>query len=263
MLLRDRVVVVTGGGAGLGAALARGVSTRDVAATIIVDVCEENASAVADQIDGHPYTADMSIEGDVIDIVNTVQSQWGAIDVWIANAGIGEPSDPFSGNDVYDRMWRLHVMSQVWAARALLPQWLARGSGHFAVVASSNALTTNPTSLSYAVSKHAQLAAVEWLAMTYGQRGISTTAFCPKGMRTPLLLEVAKHNTYAAQALIGAVTPGEAAETFLCAIEADESIAYTHPEILDEARLRLSDHGSYLSGLQRLHELVPDVGRPR
>src|SRR5215207_1847146 len=133
----------------------------------------------------------------------------------------------------------------------------------FVAVVSSNALTTNPVSMAYAMTKHAQLAAVEWLAMTYGDKGIRTTAFCPKGMRTPLLEQHAKTNAYARTALADAVTAEQAAATLIEAVQKDRTIAHTHPAVLDDARMRLDDHAEYVRSLQALHALVPDIGLPR
>ncbi|MGZ5477122.1 MAG: SDR family oxidoreductase, partial [Thermoanaerobaculia bacterium] len=179
------------------------------------------------------------------------------------NAGTGQACDPFTDDSTFTQMWNLHAMSQVWAARALLPAWLDRHSGHFVAVVSSNALTTNPVSMAYAMTKHAQLAAVEWLAMTYGARGITTTAFCPKGMRTPLLEKHAETNAYARTALNDAITPAQAASILIEAIEDDRTIVHTHPAVLADARLRIDDHQAYLKTLEALHELVPDIGAPR
>jgi NAD(P)-dependent dehydrogenase (short-subunit alcohol dehydrogenase family) len=259
----NRAVVVTGAGAGLGACIAGAAAQRGARRVVVADRCEETAEQVARDIGGLAVVADLSTEAGVADVVAAAKADAGVVDIWIANAGTGEFCDPFTDDAVFDRMWRLHVMSQVWAARALIPDWLACGAGHFAAVVSANALTTNPTSMAYAITKHAQLVAVEWLAMTYSTRGIAATAFCPKGMRTPLLLEHAKTNAYAATALADAVTPEEAAAVFIGAIETDQTIAYTHPAVLDQARLRLDDHAEYIRQLQRLHDLVPQVGVPR
>ena len=107
--------------------------------------------------------ADLATEAGVRAVVDAAMRQFGAIDIWIANAGTGQACDPFTDDATFTQMWSLHAMSQVWAARALLPQWLDRRIGHFVAVVSSNALTTNPVSMAYAMTKHAQLAAVEWL----------------------------------------------------------------------------------------------------
>ena len=254
---------MTGAGAGLGLSLARELSTRAPSGLVIADIDEASARAVAAELGGFGVAADLGTELGVRAVVDAAIGRFGAIDIWIANAGTGVACDPFTDDATFTQMWNLHAMSQVWAARALLPGWLDRHSGHFVAVVSANALTTNPVSMGYAMTKHAQLAAVEWLAMTYGGRGVTTTAFCPKGMRTPLLEQHALTNAYARAALDDAIAPEQAATILIDAIEAGHTIAHTHPAVLDAARLRLSDHGAYLKSLEALHALVPEIGTPR
>jgi NAD(P)-dependent dehydrogenase (short-subunit alcohol dehydrogenase family) len=263
MEIRGRVVVVTGAGAGLGLCIAREIIRRYPEGLLIADVDGEAADVAADELGAQSIQADLATESGVRSTFDSAIEQFGRIDMWVANAGTGQACDPFTDDHTFASMWNLHAMSQVWAARALLPAWIDRGRGHFVVVASANALTTNPVSMAYAMTKHAQLAAVEWLAMTYGAVGITTTAFCPKGMRTELLERHARVNAYARQALEDAITAEEAAAILLEAIEEGRSIAHTHPTVLDDARLRLDDHDEHLNLLEGLHALVPDVGTPR
>jgi NAD(P)-dependent dehydrogenase (short-subunit alcohol dehydrogenase family) len=262
-MVDSEVVVVTGAGSGLGAEIAREIRGRSQAPLIIADLDTAKAAAVAAEIGGLAVTADVSTEAGVQSVVNAAMANHGRVDLWIANAGTGLPCDPFSDDDVFDLMWRLHALSIVWAARHLVPAWLERAGGHLVAVVSSNALTSNPVSMGYAMTKHAQLAAVEWVAMTYGGRGVRTTAFCPKGMRTPLLEAHAADNAYARAALSDAVTPREAAKLLLDAIERGATIAHTHPAVLADARRRIDDHDAFIDSLQQLHLLVPEVGTPR
>lgn len=213
------IVVVTGAGSGLGAEIARELRRRSQARLVIADLDPSAADAVAADVSGLAVTADVSTEAGVQAVVEAAMENDGRVDMWIANAGTGLPCDPFSDDSVFDLMWRLHALSIVWAARHLVPEWLKTTRGHLVAVVSSNALTSNPVSMGYAMTKHAQLAALEWVALTYGDRGVRTTAFCPKGMRTPLLEAHAENNAYARAALSDAVTPREAAITLLDAIE--------------------------------------------
>ncbi len=263
MNFHGSVAVITGAGAGLGLCLAREISERGPFGLVLADIDGDSARSVASELGGIGVCADLATETGVRAVVDVAMRQFGAIDIWIANAGTGHACDPFTDDTTFSQMWNLHAMSQAWAARALLPQWLDRRSGHFVAVVSSNALTTNPVSMAYAMTKHAQLAAVEWLAMTYGARGVATTAFCPKGMRTPLLERHAKTNAYARTALDGAITPEEAASMLIDGVERDLSIVHTHPAVLTDARLRIDDHRAYLRSLEELHALVPEIGVPR
>jgi len=151
----------------------------------------------------------------------------------------------------------------VYATRALLPAWIERGEGHFAMVASANALTTNPMSAAYAASKHAELALAEWMAMTYGPRGVITSCFCPKGMLTPMLIAHADDNEYVRESVRTAVTSEAAATMLIDLIESDRFLSTTYPPVMEEYALRATNPDAYIAGLQDTHRrLVPGFGLP-
>ena len=253
MRLEGRVVVVTGGARGLGASAAVIARERGAEAVVVLDR----------DADGADLVCDVGVEEDVQHAVKSVLAQHGRIDVWVQNAGIGAHSSSFTDDEVWHSMWRVHVMAGVYATRHLLPHWLDRGEGHFNAVASSNALTSNPVSAAYAVTKHAELAFTEWLAFTYASRGLEASCFCPKGMRTPLLVEGARVNAYAADALAKSVSQDEAATMLIDLIESGEFLATTYPPVLEEYRLRSTDPAAYLELMRGVHdELVPEVGTP-
>ena len=78
-------------------------------------------------------------------------------------------------------------MAHVYAARAVLPGMLERGSGYLLNTASAAGLLTDISAHAYSVTKHAAVAFAEWLAITYGARGIRVSVLCPQGVRTALL----------------------------------------------------------------------------
>ena len=81
-------------------------------------------------------------------------------------------------------------MAHVRASRELLPAWLERGRGCFVVTASAAGLLTMLGSAPYSVTKHAAEAYAEWLAATYGHRGLIVHCICPQGVRTTMLAAV-------------------------------------------------------------------------
>src|SRR3954454_22915742 len=95
MELSGKVAVVTGGGAGLGAALCR-VLGQEGAQVVVVDLDRESAERVAARIGGMAVGADVSREADVQRAVAAAQQWAGEVDVMISNAGIGGPSDIFT-----------------------------------------------------------------------------------------------------------------------------------------------------------------------
>ena len=261
MRLDRRVVAITGGGSGLGADACRLAGTRGARAIVVVDRDSAAAERVAAEVGGMPVTADVSSEQQARAAVAAVEAGFGQVDVWVHNAGIGAKTSTFTSVETWQRMWQVHVMAIVYASRSLLPRWIERGEGHLAVVASSNALTSNPVSAAYAATKHAELALAEWLHYTYASRGITTCCFCPKGMLTPLLLASAESDDYARSAVRTAVTSQEAARMLVDLIESGRFLTTTYPPVIEEYRLRSQDPDAYLAMMRGVHdELVPGVG---
>lgn len=259
MKVSGRIIAITGGGSGLGAEACRIARDRGAKRVAVVDRDADAARAVAAEIGGEAFTADVTDEARIRDVVE----QLGEVDIWVHNAGIGVLSSPFTENAIWQRMWEVHVMAVVYAARALLPAWLERGEGHMGVVASANALTTNPTSVAYAATKHAELAVTEWLAMTYASRGVTASCFCPKGMLTPLLLASADSNEYARDSIRFAVTPQEAGRSLIDLIESGGFLSTTYPPILEDYRLRATDPEAFLAQMAQLHDtMLPGFGGP-
>lgn len=227
----------------------------------VIDLDVEAAKRVAAAVGGIGLEADVCDEASLAAAIDAIERAAGPVDIFVSNAGGGGPSSIFSGDETWSRPYALHVLSNVYAARRLLPGMLARGSGHLVATASSNALTSNPLHAAYAVTKHAQLALAEWLDMTYAERGVEITCFCPKGMITPMLLEGAKGSAYGRDALSTAVSPERAAAILLDAVEEGRFLATTHESVLEEFALKVPDYEAYIAHMRRLHaSLAPEVG---
>src|SRR5439155_10570636 len=80
-----------------------------------------------------------------------------------------------------------NLMSHVYAARRLVPEWLERGEGYFVSTASAAGMLSQIGDVTYTVSKHGAVAFAEWLAITYGARGLRVSCLCPMGVNTPLV----------------------------------------------------------------------------
>lgn len=264
MKIDGKIVAVTGGGQGLGRAMVEEAARRGAATVAVIDLDESAAAATAASLpNALAAQADVGSESALRTAIDTVRASAGPIDVFISNAGIGGAAlSPFTDDDGWHTAYQVNVMSSVYAARILLPEMLARGSGHLVSTASSNALTTNPIHMAYAVTKHAQLAVAEWLAMTYGGSGIEVTCFCPKGMRTPMLISAAEAgDVYAQSSLRGAVTPAEAAAVCFDAIESSRFMAVTHEAVSAEFARKATDYEAWVRETQILHrDFAPNAG---
>src|SRR4051794_1079283 len=123
MDVRDKVVVVTGGASGIGRAMARRFAADGASAIVVADLDADGVNAVADEIGGRAMTADVSVERDVIALIESVRDEHGEIDLFCANAGIAIGGGAEAPDDAWATSWSVNVMSHVYAARALIPQW--------------------------------------------------------------------------------------------------------------------------------------------
>ena len=251
MELRDRVVVITGGGGGIGAALGRRFRAEGARHIAVADLDGDRATSVAKEVDGSAHQLDASDETAVADLVETVVSLHGPIDLFCANAGIATEGDLFA--DTWQRTWDVNVMSQVFAARAVVPGMVARGEGYLLLTASAAGLTTSFDSAAYAVTKHASVALGEWLAITYGDQGIGVSCLAPQFVDTPMGRLAGESSEGAAawvqsimiepEAVAAAVVEGLAAEQFLI---------LPHPEVEQYFQNKAGDYDRWLAGMRKL-----------
>lgn len=136
-------------------------------------------------------------------------------------------------------------MSHVWAARHLLPHFLSRGQGYFLNTASAAGLLTELHSAPYAVTKHAALAFAEWLAVTYGDRGIKVSALCPEGVWTPMI-----ENAPILQQT--AISTDELVEKTLEVLRRESFLVVTHATTLPSFQNKASNYDEWLSKLRHL-----------
>jgi NAD(P)-dependent dehydrogenase (short-subunit alcohol dehydrogenase family) len=144
MKVSGKVAVVTGAGHGLGAAVARRFAAEG-AMVVVSDIDGESVNSVASEIGGIALAADMSTESGVQAVVRLAEQTHGRVDIWHSNAGYAGPRQPgvLQANELWDQMWHLHVMSHVYASRAVVPGMIDRGEGYLLATASTVALPPN------------------------------------------------------------------------------------------------------------------------
>ena len=144
--------------------------------------------------------------------------------------------------------WQVNVMAHIYAARAVLPSMLAAGGGYLLQTASAAGLLTQIGSAPYAVTKHAAVAFAEWLAITYGDRGIKVSCLCPQGVRTPML----EGASAVARNLLGesAIEPEVVADAVIGGLAAERFLILPHPKWLSisSVRPRITIDGSAACG---------------
>jgi NAD(P)-dependent dehydrogenase (short-subunit alcohol dehydrogenase family) len=255
LILKDKIVVVTGGGSGIGRALCVRFAAESAKAIVVADVNGEAAGEVARAVGGTARRADVAREMDVTDLVARVLKQHGQIDLFCSNAGIAVDGDEQTPTSEWERCWDVNVMAHVYAARAVLPGMLARGQGYLLQTVSAAGLLTHIQSATYAVTKHASLAFAEWLSMAYGDRGITVSALCPQGVRTDMLRRAASGGrTFL---LDSALEPEQVADAVVKGLADDCFLILPHPEVAEYFRRKAGDYDRWLRGIRKLRAANP------
>ena len=248
--------VVTGGGGGIGRAIARRLAAGG-ARVVVNDLDPGAAAAVAAEIRGFAVPGDAGTEQGVRDLLAAAAGHLGEIDIYCSNAGTVAGSGPDTPEDAWQRAWDVNAMAHVRASRALLPGWLARGRGTFVVTASAAGLLTMLGSAPYSVTKHAAVAFAEWLAATYAHRGLTVHCICPQGVRTKMLADSGR----AGQAVLmdSAIEPEQVADALWDALADGRFLVLPHPEVLDYYRMRATDTDRWLHGMSRLQRRIEAI----
>lgn len=244
MDFNGKVIVVTGAASGIGLALL----TRFVQEGATVVASDRNAELGAQkaaEIGARFVAADIGQEDGVKGLIDDVLAQEGRIDLFCSNAGIAVGEGPETPDKTWDLIHRVNVMSHVWAARHLLPHMLGRGEGHLLNTASAAGLLTELHSAPYAVTKHAALAFAEWLAVTYGDRGIRVSCLCPEGVWTPMI-----QNAPILQQT--AISTDELVEKTLEVLRRDGFLVTTHPTTLVSFQNKAGDYDGWIGKMRRL-----------
>ncbi|EYT78376.1 MULTISPECIES: SDR family oxidoreductase [Streptomyces] len=237
-------VVVTGAGAGIGAALARRFAAEG-ARVVVNDLDAAKAAAVAAETGG------IALPGDASAIVADARDALGGtVDVYCANAGLGSAGTEAAGEEVWARAWDVNVMAHVRAAEALLPGWLERGAGRFVSTVSAAGLLTMIGAAPYSVTKHGAYAFAEWLSLTYRHRGIKVHAICPQGVRTDMLDAAGSAGDLVLRPT--AVEPADVADALFKGIAEDRFLILPHPEAAGFYQARATDPDHWLAGMNRI-----------
>jgi NAD(P)-dependent dehydrogenase (short-subunit alcohol dehydrogenase family) len=251
-------VVVTGAGAGIGRALARGLAAAG-ARVVVNDLDAEAATAVAADIGGYPAPGDASAEEGVRGLVSTARDYLGEIDIYCSNAGVAVGTGPYPPDSAWQQSWEVNVLAHVRASRELLPAWLERGRGRFVVTASAAGLLTMLGTATYSVTKHAAESYAEWLAVTYGHRGLVVHCICPQGVRTNMLAQSGQAGQVVLQD--AAIEPERVADALLEGMAAGRFLILPHPEVAGYYQMRATDPDRWLRGMNRMQQRIEEVER--
>lgn len=264
MKIKDSRIVITGGAAGIGAALARCFSTAGAKQIVIVDRDAIAARKVADEVAGLSASLDVCNEAALKELVDRIEAEEGAIDLFVSNAGTGKgDGEPWwatsASNDEWNLLWQLHVMAHVYAARACLPHFLARKSGWFLNTASAAGLLNQIGDAAYSTTKHAAIGFAESLAITHGDDGVGVSVLAPQAVATGLIGMADGQSDIA-----GVLTPEQVAESVVVGLERGDFMILPHPEVKKFFAAKADNYERWVGGMRKLRRqslaLNPESG---
>ncbi len=258
MDIKDKIVVITGGASGIGRAMATRFINDGAKQVVIADVNADGLNEVATQIGARAIATDVSDEAAVKSLIKTTEDDYGQIDLLCNNAGIGSPGGPEVDNECWEQIWQINVMAHVYAARAALPHMLSRQDGYILNTASAAGLLSQVGSAPYAVTKHAAVGFAEWLALSYGKRGLKVSVLCPQAVRTAMTAD----NQDGVASIDGMMEPEVLCESVVEAINAEQFLILPHQEVLGYMQKKTLNYDRWISGMQRLHAKFGDDNWP-
>lgn len=189
--LQGRVALVTGGGSGIGAAIA--ACFRGAGATVIVSGrTESRLAATAASIGAHAIVADVSDETAVQALFSQVANRFGGLDVLVNNAGVTGPVARAADMDLaqWDATMAANVRGTILCIKYAVPLLRARGGGSIINMSSLMGLRGYPMRSAYTASKFAVLGITEAVAQEVGVDNIRVNALCPGAVNGDLMQRV-------------------------------------------------------------------------
>ena len=250
MELKDKVVVITGGSGGIGKAMAKAFLNEGAAGIMLADLDAAAVAQAAADIGCNGMACDVTDEAQVAALVAATEDQYGQVDVFCSNAGAGGNgllTD--AANEVWQQQWELHVMSHLYAARAVLPGMIERGEGYLLNTASAAVLLAALGSGPYTVTKAAAVKFAEFLSITHGDDGIKVSVLCPQGVNTAM----APRSLGDGQT-DGIIEASALAQTVVETMREERFHVLPHPEVEEYVRRKGDNVDRWLLGMQRLRK---------
>lgn len=278
MELAGKTTVVTGGASGIGRALAIRFAAEG-ARVVVADLDREGAAAVAANAaaarngsaslgevgSAIAFACDVRDGGQVDALIDEAEAVFGPVDLFCANAGIGGGHGLETPDDGWEDAFAVNVRAHVHAARRLIPGWIARGDGYFLSTASAAGVLTAIGSGPYTASKHAAVGFAEWLAITYGDRGVKVSCLCPMGVDTPLLareLDLPAPERLGGQAIMAAspiLQPAQVAEAVVEGLRTERFLILPHPDVAAREREKVADRDAWLVRMRAFQQQMLQV----
>jgi len=264
-IIKNKVAIVTGGSSGIGRALCISLANEGAKAVVVADINAKGAEETLKRIvDVSPLTAsqvdfiscDCSREADIVQVINKTTTKFGSVDIFVGNAGIGTKGDFIEdfNEKGFRKQLNVNVMQHIWSSKALVPQWQQNKSpGCIVIVASAAGLLMQIGSLSYAITKRAAVSVAEFIAITYGQNGVSVVCVCPQAVKTPMVIDESGTSQAGVAAVDGMLEPEEVASETVSAIKDGRFLVVLPGTVKKYMNRKADDPERWIKGMQRLN----------
>ena len=254
-MVSGQSVAITGAAGGIGRAIAEKCIAAG-AKVAISDINEELVNQTAKEIGASPFVCDVADEMAVKAFIEGAEAVNGPIDMFVSNAGVGfsdEPGGHAAGgsNEGWELSWKINTMSNVYASRYLLPQWLERKdadvAGRFVVVASAAGLLAQVNTASYTVTKHGALAFAEYMAIMHKGDNVCVHCICPQYVQT----NMTKGMKVITEGPDKHIMPSDVANALFASMEKGEFLVLPHPVIGDYFQAKAANFDRYIGGMSK------------
>lgn len=184
--LENKVAIITGGGTGIGAAIARRFHKAG-ARVVVTGRRAAPLEEVAEETGGLAVPGDAAKEADCAQAVDAATERFGGVDIAVANAGVVTigSATTLTLSEWEDTM-AINVTGVMQLARASVPAMVARGGGTILNISSVAGLASSSIMASYVASKHAVIGLTKTMAIDYGPHNIRVNTLCPGWVETPM-----------------------------------------------------------------------------
>jgi len=258
MDVKDQVVVITGGGSGIGRAMAQLFAAEGAKHIVVADLNEAGAHETASMVGGTAMGCDVTREADIQRLVTDTESSHGSIGLFCSNAGVITLDPEFDNaasapDAAWNRAWQVHVMAHVYAARTVLPGMMERGSGWFLNTVSAAGLLSQIGSATYSTTKHAAIGFAESLAIAAKDRGVGVSVLCPQGVATPFVTD---GSFFGGADVDGVLSAEQVAASALEGLRAGKFLILPHANVAGYMQVKAGNYERWIGGMAKLRRAV-------
>ena len=196
----------------------------------------------------------MAKEEEVKNLVDEALKVYGGIDLFCSNAGIfGKPGFMKVEKQDWFKAIETNILGHTYSVKYALPSMLEQKSGYFLFTSSAAGLLSQIGAAPYTVTKHAAVGFAEWVAITYGEKGIGVSCLCPQAVKTKMT------ETGAGVAGVdGMIEPQECAMKVVEGLKEGQFLITPHEKVRGYIKSKAEDYDQWISGMQKLQNRFED-----